>query len=278
MNTVHLFQPLKRLLHEAALDERRCMLCHIPFSPTATGEMDETLALCPSCRKRLRPYQGCALCGMPLLPEEYGICSSCRETPPLWQNMRCCGLYAGALKRLLLQGKFGADPVILHFLGRMLARACYDLPRPDAIIPIPLHSNRLRERGFNQCQELARPLSQALGAPLLPRLLLRTLPTRHQVGLSGTERATNLDRAFRAAPEVRRKRLLLIDDACTTGTTLHRACEALLEAGAASVDVAVIARTPREQLHPFTPLPQPAEPTTHDAPFVTQTIQTERQL
>ena len=273
-----LLQPLQRLLHAMALDERRCMLCHVPFVPAATGGTEEGLALCPACRKRLRPYRGCTRCGAPILAGEAETCPSCRENPPPWQNMRCCGLYAGALKRLLLQGKFGADPVILHFLGQLLARSCRDLKRPDAIIPIPLHINRLRERGFNQCQELARPLSKALAAPLLPRLLLRTLPTRHQVGLSGTERAANLNHAFRAAPEVRRKRLLLIDDACTTGTTLYRACEALLEAGATAVDVAVIARTPREHLHSFEPFAQSAEPAPHAAPVVTPTIQIERQL
>ena len=130
--------------------------------------------------------------------------------------------------------------------------SCKDLPKPDAIVPVPLHSTRLRERGFNQCQELARPLSDALGVPLVPDLLLRQHPTRHQVGLSEAERVANLKSAFLSLPEVRGKRILLVDDTYTTGTTLRRAALALLDphAGAAAVDVAVVARTPREK-HDF---------------------------
>lgn len=135
---------------------------------------------------------------------------------------------------------------------RFLALSCKDLPKPDAIVPVPLHSTRLRERGFNQCQELARPLSDALGVPLVPDLLLRQHPTRHQVGLSEAERIANLKSAFLSLPEVRGKRILLVDDTYTTGTTLRRAALALLDphAGAAAVDVAVVARTPREK-HDF---------------------------
>ena len=146
----------------------------------------------------------------------------------------------------------GPFHAVLHLLGRFLALSCKDLPKPDAIVPVPLHSTRLRERGFNQCQELARPLSDALGVPLVPDLLLRQHPTRHQVGLSEAERVANLKSAFLSLPEVRGKRILLVDDTYTTGTTLRRAALALLDphAGAAAVDVAVVARTPREK-HDF---------------------------
>ena len=162
------------------------------------------------------------------------------------------GRISASTKTLLLRGKFGADPAVLHLLGRFLALSCKDLPKPDAIVPVPLHSTRLRERGFNQCQELARPLSDALGVPLVPDLLLRQHPTRHQVGLSEAERVANLKSAFLSLPEVRGKRILLVDDTYTTGTTLRRAALALLDphAGAAAVDVAVVARTPREK-HDF---------------------------
>ena len=86
----------------------------------------------------------------------------------------------------------------------------------------------------------------------MPDLLLRRHPTRHQVGLSEAERAANLKGAFLSLPEVRGKRILLVDDTYTTGTTLRRAALALLDphAGAAAVDVAVVARTPREK-HDF---------------------------
>ncbi|MFQ8887100.1 MAG: ComF family protein [Bilophila wadsworthia] len=203
----------------------------------------------PSTQGRLLPS-----CGelQPFSDSEPALCETCQKTPPPWEHFRFYGAYSGALKTLLLRGKFGADPAVLHLLGRFLALSCKDLPKPDAIVPVPLHSTRLRERGFNQCQELARPLSDALGVPLVPDLLLRQHPTRHQVGLSEAERVANLKSAFLSLPEVRGKRILLVDDTYTTGTTLRRAALALLDphAGAAAVDVAVVARTPREK-HDF---------------------------
>ena len=189
-------QPLRDLLHATSLDERRCILCHIPFSPLNRGELPADadneqrmqIPLCPSCRALLRPRKGgyCPSCGelQPFSDSEPALCETCQKTPPPWEHFRFYGAYSGALKTLLLRGKFGADPAVLHLLGRFLALSCKDLPKPDAIVPVPLHSTRLRERGFNQCQELARPLSDALGVPLVPDLLLRqhpclsTTPTR----------------------------------------------------------------------------------------------------
>ena len=99
------------------------------------------------------------MCGelQPFSDSEPALCETCQKTPPPWEHFRFYGAYSGALKTLLLRGKFGADPAVLHLLGRFLALSCKDLPKPDAIVPVPLHSTRLRERGFNQCQELARP-------------------------------------------------------------------------------------------------------------------------
>ena len=160
-------QPLRDLLHATSLDERRCILCHIPFSPLNRGELPADvdneqrmqIPLCPSCRALLRPRKGgyCPLCGelQPFSDSEPALCETCQKTPPPWEHFRFYGAYSGALKTLLLRGKFGADPAVLHLLGRFLALSCKDLPKPDAIVPVPLHSTRLRERGFNQCQELA---------------------------------------------------------------------------------------------------------------------------
>lgn len=185
------------------------------------------------------------------------LCGECLNTPPPWEHFRFYGLYSGALKTLMLRGKFGADPAVLRLLGHFLARSCADLPIPDAVVPVPLHASRLRERGFNQSQELARPLAEALGVPLMPHLLRRQIATRHQVGLNREERRANLTSAFAASQEAQGKRILLIDDTFTTGTTLRKATQALLDVGHKNetvfVDVAVVARTAREpQPLPFT--------------------------
>ena len=266
------FRPLRQLLTATSLDERRCTLCHIPFSPShallsALGEQHETapsdtdsrtvpeleeLPLCPACRLLLRPRLSgfCPHCGQlyALVSSPVTPCGECLASPPPWRHFRFYGPYSGALRTLMMRGKFGADPSVLQLLGRMLAQVCVDLPVPDAIVPVPLHTTRLRERGFNQSLELARPLALTLDAPIEPYFLQRNQATRHQMGLSREQRRRNLSSAFTAAPAVEGKHILLIDDTFTTGTTLRRATQALLERGASVVDVAVAARTPKPSI------------------------------
>ena len=124
-------QPLRDLLHATSLDERRCILCHIPFSPLNRGELPADadneqrmqIPLCPSCRALLRPRKGgyCPSCGelQPFSDSEPALCETCQKTPPPWEHFRFYGAYSGALKTLLLRGKFGADPAVLHLLGRL---------------------------------------------------------------------------------------------------------------------------------------------------------------
>lgn len=161
-----------------------------PFFPAEPGELPADadneqrmqIPLCPSCRALLRPRKGgyCPLCGelQPFSDSEPALCETCQKTPPPWEHFRFYGAYSGALKTLLLRGKFGADPAVLHLLGGSSPSPARICPNPTPSSPCPWHSTRLRERGFNQCQELARPLSDALGVPLVPDLLLRQHPTR----------------------------------------------------------------------------------------------------
>jgi len=202
----------------------------------------------------LAPRRGgiCPRCGAPhalsALPDT--PCGHCLATPPPWAAFRMHGLYEGALRHLVLRVKFAEDHAAARLLGGLLATACADLPRPDGVVPVPLHPERLRRRGCNQCLELARLPAAVLGVPLRPGWLTRVVPTRPQTGLSRQERRSNLRGAFVAHPEVRGRRVLLVDDICTTGTTLARAADCLLRAGAVAVDCAVAARTPA---HPVSP-------------------------
>ena len=257
MPELRLFQAVHHLLHAASLDEKRCSLCHVPFSPSSQKNSvpftSPDLSLCPSCASLLEPRTSgyCPSCGLPQTMRDAppSLCGECLCSPPPWEHFRFYGVYANTLKELLLRGKFGADSTLLHLLGKLLAQRCLDLPRPDAIVPMPLHPSRLRERGFNQAQELARPLAELLQVPLRSDLLARCRPTPHQVGLNRQERLNNLKNAFVASPSARGLRLLLIDDTCTTGTTLRQATLALLDThrGARAVDVAVVARTSQGQ-------------------------------
>lgn len=202
-------------------------------------------AICPDCAARLprRAAGYCPRCGevtadpdAPCAP-----CGACLADDPPWTAFRLYGVFDGLLRELLHRGKYGADEACLDALGLLLAEACADLPRPDAVAPMPLHPERLRHRGYNQCREMARPLARALGAPIRDDLLIRQRPTPPQTGLSRQERLRNLDGAFLGLPAAAGLHVLLVDDTATTGTSLRRATRALLDAGAIRVDVAVAA-------------------------------------
>lgn len=247
-----------RLIRLGVLAERRCVACHEPFVPT-----EEVSALsswfCPECRPAfLRREAGyCPHCGEPSALADAPIvpCGSCLQALPPWNEFFFHGIYEGALRELILRGKFSGGLDALEALGRILAELCVkhyetSLP-PQAIVPLPLHPFRLRERGLDQCLEMARPVARALHAPLRKDLLRRTVAAVPQATLDRAERQ-KLRQAFSASSEVNGLRVLLLDDVCTTGATLSRATECLLEAGALSVDVAVVARTslhtiPRER-------------------------------
>jgi len=118
----------------------------------------------------------------------------------------------------------------------------------DLVLPVPLSDLRLRERGFNQAWELARRLARWHGAPARHDVLLRVRDTAHQLGLDAEQRARNLRHAFLVAPaqrqRLRGRHVALVDDVMTTGATAEEAARTLLAAGAASVALWVVARTP----------------------------------
>jgi len=127
----------------------------------------------------------------------------------------------------------------------LMVEAFATLPRPDALVPLPLHRARLRSRGYDQALELSRPLAQAFGLPLLDRALVRRRATPAQSRLDAAARRRNLRGAFDADPAVvLPPHVAIVDDVVTTGATLHAAARALRRAGAQRVDAWVCARTP----------------------------------
>lgn len=232
------------LKHACGLDEKRCIACLEPFTPKASNR---GLMVCDVCLTNLPRRQTgyCPLCGeVTAMPDAACVpCGACLIDKPPWRHFRFYGVFEGLLRDLLHRAKFNADVACLELLGAMLADVCRDLPRPDAIVPMPLHSGRLRRRGYNQCREIARPLARTLDAPVRDDLLVRKRATFPQTGLSRKERTTNLHQAFTGRVAAENLHILLIDDTATTGTSLRMAAKALLQAGAVQVDVAVVAHT-----------------------------------
>jgi ComF family protein len=124
-----------------------------------------------------------------------------------------------------------------------MAQALAGAERPQALVPVPLHRGRLRQRGYDQALELARPLARAFGLPLQASLLRRVHATAAQSSLGAAARQANLQQAFAAAATPLRH-VALVDDVMTTGATLHAAAQALQRAGVARVDAWVCARVP----------------------------------
>jgi len=130
-------------------------------------------------------------------------------------------------------------------LGLILGKAVTS-PGPggtmDYIVPVPLHPHRLRQRGYNQALEIARPLSRQLGLPIETWRLQRSRKTPPQQGLPADQRSRNLRHAFSLAGQVTGARVLLVDDIMTTGETVRECCRTLLQGGAEEIQVAVVGR------------------------------------
>lgn len=223
----------------------RAPLCWL-FAPRCLACGDAGMPgrdLCAACHAGL-PWQGhaCSRCALPL--PQAGICGQCLQasSAPL-DAVHAAFDYAFPLDRLLPRLKFHRDFAAGRVLAQCMAERFAALPRPDALVPLPLHRARLRQRGYDQALELARPLAKALALPLRSDLLHRRKATAAQSRLDADARKRNLRGAFAVNLQVSLPaHVALIDDVMTTGATLHAAAAALRKAGVARVEAWVCAR------------------------------------
>jgi ComF family protein len=211
------------------------------------------LHFCAACLRRIptpREPQ-CEACGLTLpSPSAPPLCAHCNERPPAFRRARACATYdaseqsGGPLRAVLHRFKYERDLAEAAPLAALLAERCpLDPLDYDLLLPVPLHLQRLRWRGFNQAQLLALPLARRSGLRIDPFALERTRSTDPQVRLDADERRRNVRDAFRVtAPErVRGRRVLLVDDVYTSGATADACGRALMRAGATVVDVLALA-------------------------------------
>lgn len=225
-----------------------CLLCGAEASGLTAGR------LCPSCLGGIEPLVSprCPRCALPY-PTENGtdhLCEGCLREDPPFSGVAAAGVYDGPLRRAVHRLKYGGEIALDRPLAELLDEAVdRQLPgfRPDLIVPVPLHRQRLRERGYNQSLLLARRLGKLRGVPAPCRLLARTRPTPPQQGLTAAARRANLRGAFALRGKVA-GRVLLVDDVLTTGATARECGRILKEGGASHVAVAVLGRAPRNRL------------------------------
>ena len=223
---------------------RRCLVCGVVRDNDTASDI-----MCPACLEKIKIRQrgfcpGCAKIYALEEAESY-YCLDCRISPFSWSGLGFFGPYRDRLRELILCFKFNGDLGLGRVLGSMLVQACihHGLFKADMIIPVPMHESKLKNRGFNQSLELARIFSANMGFKLYARAMVKKKPTMAQSSLNRKDRMKQLRGSFEAdSGAVRGRSILLLDDICTTGSTLEECTRTLLKSGASRVQVLFLAR------------------------------------
>ena len=209
---------------------RRCLLCGLPAGDSH---------LCAGCEADLpRVGLACPHCAAPVVTQ--GVCAACLQHPPSFSSACAPLIYAGTARYLLIQFKYQrrlsyAQPLIQSLLHELRER---DETLPQALIPVPIHAKRLRERGFNQALELTRPLGAALGVRVWPGAVRRVRETRPQNQLAEDERVANVRGVFALHDGLELpEHVAIVDDVLTTGATARELARVFAKHGCKQVDV-----------------------------------------
>lgn len=244
-------RPGARRLRPAALGERLrrwagrwpvhagtvCALCG------AAAELPS--GLCRGCRQDLPSGgHGCRRCALPLAGGD--LCGRCLQRPPPFDRVVAPFVYRPPMDTLIHGAKYHRRLSDARSLGVLLAEhvadACTD--PPELIVPVPLHGRRLRERGYNQALEIARPAARRLGVRLDAGCCVRTRATSPQARLDGPARRRNIAGAFAVTRVPQVSHVAVVDDVMTTGGTAAELAEVLIRAGVVRIDIWVCARAP----------------------------------
>ena len=209
---------------------------------------------CSKCLSEIHwiesPY--CSVCGIPFISKEVEShpCGACVTHRKYFTMARALGTYEGSLQEAIHHWKYEGKTNLTPFFAEWLAEGLKRYWEPDSLdllIPVPLHTQRLRERGFNQVLVLVKELSRRTGIPYRKTTLQKKKPTIPQVNLSGAERGKGLRGAFHVIgkEELVGKSALLVDDVYTTGATVNECSRVLRRGGAKRVDVLTLAHAIR---------------------------------
>ncbi len=222
-----------------------------PQCPCCEKFLEEgTQGFCSSCFSQIRwidpPF--CSICGIPFVSRkvETHPCGACVTHRRYFTMARALGVFEGSLQEAIHRWKYEGKTYLTPFFAEWMAEGLNRYWEPgslDLLIPVPLHTRRLRERGFNQALLLVKDLSRRTGIPYRKTILQKKKPTVPQVNLSGVEREKALRRTFHVIEkeELSGLWILLIDDVYTTGATVNECSKVLLKGGAGRVDVLTLA-------------------------------------
>ncbi|MDO4338103.1 MAG: ComF family protein [Eubacteriales bacterium] len=211
---------------------RHCPICHEILK-------DQKSLICPVCAGEIKPINSwrCMKCGRPVgETEEY--CGECRKGGREFTQGRGIFLYNDKMKASVVRYKYYGCREYGDFYAAAMCRYARDEIlrwKPDVIVPVPLHKKKLRTRGFNQSEYLARRVAGFYGIPISVRIIYKTKNTKSQKKLSARERRKNLEEAFSVAERLDGLSVLVIDDVYTTGSTMDAVSAALKEKGAEKI-------------------------------------------
>lgn len=192
----------------------------------------------------------CDCCGIPLEGTDERICAGCLADPPKFERLRAATVYDDASRSLILRLKHGRQVGLIPTMARAIARQmrAYDASEQTLLVPVPLHRWRIWNRGFNQSGLLAQAISKRVGIDWSPDVLERSKSTKSLGGLSRSQRQKMVSGAFDADEYVVGRRIILVDDVFTTGSTIAACANALRKAGASGIDAIVWARVVRGRI------------------------------
>lgn len=216
----------------------RCLLCLDPGQPPA-------LDLCSGCEADLaRDLPACTGCAQPLPRSDSFLCGDCLQAPRVFDAAFAAYRYEHPLDWLVRRMKYGGDIAAARVLGTLLGRrlrAGHAL-HVEALLPVPLHRSRESQRGFNQAIEIARAAAREVGLPVVSEVGRRRRDTTSQAGLDAGGRRENMRGAFELVRPLAQRRLAIVDDVLTTGSTAEEFARVLKRAGAEWVEVWAVAR------------------------------------
>ncbi len=223
---------------------------HFPQTCFLCGSSGQREILCGPCEKHLPRLSSacCPVCSLPTL--DGSRCGRCVKKPPAFDASVAAFDYGFPLDLLIQQFKYSQQLALAPWLAERLLERLSDMPMPEAALAMPLGRARLRERGFNQSLEIAKPLCRALDVALLPRACERIRDTESQTTLPWKERAKNVRGAFACRENFTGKHVAIIDDVMTSGASVNELAKTLKKSGAARVSAWVIARTRPESFQP----------------------------
>lgn len=187
------------------------------------------------CLMSVRKIEGdrCFKCGKHLPSENMEYCEDCMKMPKTFERNLSLFEYGGDVKDALIRFKYNGRREYKKFFGNAIMSEYKDyISGVDALVPIPVHKSRLKERGYNQAKLLADEISRYSGIAVYDNILLRTSKTTAQKGLNNVERLSNLKNAFQVNQNiVQLKKIMLVDDIYTTGATIEACTRVLKDAG-----------------------------------------------